>query len=77
MSTVGTGSHLHSGIGPHAMACRHNSPSACSAGQTPVSLAAALRHHARDLPRPFTTSQSRTDEPDITTEHRLYSRSLL
>jgi hypothetical protein len=36
----------------------------------PVSLAAALRYHARDPARPVTTLGITLDESDITTERR-------
>jgi predicted transposase YbfD/YdcC len=49
------GSHVRTGAGPHVMACLRNLAIGvlCRAG--PVNLAAALRHHARDPPRPLAT----------------------
>jgi predicted transposase YbfD/YdcC len=48
-------SQLRAGTGPQVMACLRNLVigALCRAG--PVNLAAALRHHARDLRRPLTT----------------------
>jgi hypothetical protein len=46
---------MRTGAGPHVMACLRNLAIGVLCGAGPITLAAALWHHARDPARPLST----------------------